>query len=115
RLLRGARVRRRLDPVGGVSSSPSLDASERSSAQLPFGARALVDCRNPLSATDAAAPGVRAALENDLALWCRAAVMACQPGRCRHPRSILPHRPVTYLGSPAALELHLFPLTYVAW
>src|SRR5437762_2704081 len=101
---------RGLDPVAGVPSSRSLDADERSGAQLPSGARAPVDCRNPLSAGDAAAPGLRDALENDLAVRFRTAAVGCQPGRRRHPQSILRNRASHYPLSPASLALHFFEL-----
>ena len=50
----------------------------------------------------------RANLENDLAVWCRAAVVGCQPGRRRHPQSILRNRTSHYPLSPASLGLYFF-------
>jgi hypothetical protein len=101
---------RGLDPGAGVPSSRALDAAERSGAQLPSGARAPRDCRNPISAADAAAAGLRDTLENDLAVRHRAAVMACQPGRRRHAPIILRNRARRYPHSHASLGLHFFQL-----
>src|SRR5437764_10885504 len=110
RPIRGPCGRRGLDPVAGVPSSRSLDADERSGAQLPSGALASVDCRNPLSTGDAAAPGLRAALENDLAVRFRTAAVGCQSGRRRHPQSILRNRASHYPLSLASLGLYFFEL-----